>query len=171
MLKITTYTIVLGAGLILASCSESADTTEDFDVQETISQGDSDISSEAPVETENQTTEEVQTPDYAGDWEKFKTAVINQDLKAVSAFIGDNEKGVDINMMLEAFADPDFQKQLKDASFEDLEMEQEGDMNLWVFSSLVEGDDGEGNTFESGLYLYLTEQDHGLMLEDFLAAG
>jgi len=171
MLKNLTYTILLGAGFILASCSESIEIKDDSDEQQTTNQVDQDTTTDGSTETEEVTTSDSQFPDYAGDWEKFKMAVINKDVKAVSAYIGNEEKGVDIDMMLEAFADPDFQKQLKDASFEDLELEQEGDMNLWVFSSLIEGDDGEGNTFESGLYLYFTEQDHGLMLEDFLAAG
>jgi len=46
-----------------------------------------------------------------------------------------------------------------------------GEEVLLVFSATVKGDDGEGNTFESGLYLYFSQGENSLLLENFLAAG
>ena len=98
-----------------------------------------------------------------------ETAVINKDVKAVQAFAGSDN--VDALPIIEAFSDPDFLFILKKSTYDDLLANTDGYEVLLVFSAEFESDDEEGNIFESGLYLYFSQGEMGLVLENFLAAG
>ncbi|MDG1330978.1 MAG: hypothetical protein P8P74_01505 [Crocinitomicaceae bacterium] len=177
MLKTHLYilALVLGAGLF--SCAEA---TEDSDSTDTVEENQSEATADSETETETTESEDTSEPEegdeissrynYDQDFEIFKTAVINKDIKGVSAFASSDM--IDAEMLVDAFQDPDFLAMLKKATYDDLtEDTTSGDEVLLVLSCMVEGSDDEGNTFESGLYLYFSQGDPSLLLENFIAAG
>jgi len=177
MLKQHTYILVLGLTVSLFSCSEVTGESEAAsDLKETLTE----VTEETVAGEQEQTTEEIAETiqggeeissryNYDKDWEYFKTAVINKDIKSVSAFIiSDN---IDAEILIQAFSDPVFLSDLKKATYEDLKVDTSGEYVRLVFSTEVEGHDDEGNTYESGLYLYFMQGDPSLMLENFVAAG
>ena len=173
MLEKLTYILLLGLTASLFSCSEATDETLPVDTEEVST--DTEVEEE-PDQDQSESTETTEESDeissrynYDQDWEIFKTAVINEDIKGVSAFASSDE--IDAEMLVEAFQDPDFLSALKKATYEDLTVETSGDEELLVFSCAIEGSDDEGNTYESGLYLYFSQGDPSLLLENFLAAG
>ena len=178
MLKTNTYILALALSAGLFSCSE---TPEDANSTDTVEENQTETTEDnetAVVETSDSEGAEaakegdeiVSRYNYEQDWEVFKTAVINKDIKGVSAFASSDI--IDAEMLVDAFQDPDFLSALKKATYEDLKVDTErGDEVLLVFSCLLEGSDDEGNTFESGLYLYFSQGDPSLMLENFIAAG
>lgn len=107
---------------------------------------------------------------YDQDWENIKEAILNKDVKGLSAYAASD--AVDAQLIIDSFhADRDFLDQLKKASYKDLRTEDDGDRILLVFSAEVAGSDEEGNEYESGLYLYFNQGDPSLELVNFLAAG
>ena len=169
MLKKRTYILILGVTASLFSCSE-ASTESDPTVE-------IETPKEAVIEQTDSENPETITEDeaissryhYDEDWEVFKTAVINKDIKGVSAFASSDN--IDAEILIDAFKDPDFLAALKKATYDDLEVDSSGDDVFLVFSCAIEGSDEEGNVYESGLYLYFTQGETGLLLENFLAAG
>lgn len=164
------FSIILAA-LILSSCSEEPQESAPSN-QEQTNETETSNSTSPKVEEDdnvNQDSEISSRYHYDEDWEVFKTAVINKDIKGVAAFASSDN--IDAEIIVEAFSDPDFLSVLKNASYDDLEVDTSGEEVMLVFSCAVEGDDGEGNIFESGLYLYFTQGETGLLLENFLAAG
>ncbi len=167
------YLLVLGLAIGLFSCSEAVDETLAVDTEEVAA--DTEVEEEpAQAQSENPETtsedEEISSRyNYDQDFEVFKTAVINKDIKGVSAFASSDI--VDAEFLVQAFEDPDFLADLKKATYDDLTVDTSGDEVLLVFSSSVEGSDDEGNEYESGVYLYFSQGETGLLLENFLAAG
>lgn len=106
---------------------------------------------------------------YDEDFEVFKTAVINKDIKGVSAFASSDM--IDAEVIIEAFSDPVFLKQLKAGTYNDLTTDTSGKEVFLVFTATVQGDAGNGEVFESGLYLYFSQGETSLLLENFFAAG
>jgi hypothetical protein len=169
-------TLLLISFIVLNSCTDASEASEKAPKKESVL--DEEKSNPIP---EIDKVDEVETPEsnteneissryhYDEDWEAFKTAIINKDVKAVQAFAGSDS--VDAVPIIEAFSDPDFLAILKKRTYDDLEAETDGDEVLLVFSAVFEGDDGEGNIFASGLYLYFSQGHSGLVLENFLAAG
>ena len=106
---------------------------------------------------------------YDEDWNRFKEAVINKDIPGVSAFASSDM--IDSEVIVDAFGDPEFLELLKNATYNDLTTDTEGPEVLLVFSAAIAGEDEDGNVYESGLYLYFSQGETGLLLENFLAAG
>ena len=106
---------------------------------------------------------------YDQDWEIFKEAIIAKDIKTVNAFSNTNK--IDTELLIQTFEDVDFLKQLKVASYEDLETDLEGPEVRLVFSASVAGSDEDGNEYESGIYLYFLQGENNLILEEVLMAG
>lgn len=159
--------------IALNSCSETSEASEKETKEEsTPEQAEKDslpVNNEVEVPESNADNEISSRYHYDEDWEVFKTAVINKDVKAVQAFAGSDI--VDALPIIEAFSDPDFLAILRKSTYNDLKADTNGEEVLLVFSAAVESDDGEGNIFESGLLLYFSQGEMGLILENFLAAG
>lgn len=170
MLKKHTYILFLGLSVSLFSCSEaSTETNLDSDSEETTSEIEQDqpeLTSEDEVISEVEDEAPVQ---YDASWESFKTAVVNKDIKGVSAFASSDK--IDAEFVVQAFSDPEFLALLKKAKYEDLEIDNSSEEEILKFSGYLETSDDEGNIYESGLYLYFTKGETGLLLEDFQAAG
>ena len=165
--------LLLISFIVLNSCSDASEATEKAEKKESVTEQEesSPIPEIDEVETpESNTENEISSRyHYDEDWEAFKTAVINKDVKAVQAFAGSDN--VDALPIIEAFSDPDFLVILKKSTYDDLLANTDGYEVLLVFSAEFESDDEEGNIFESGLYLYFSQGEMGLALENFLAAG
>lgn len=180
MLKKQTYILVLGLTTSLFSCSEvTSESDVATDLQETIDEAKDETETAVEGEQKESTPETDEAKEegeeissrynYDKDWEYFKMAVINKDVKTVSGFISSDN--VDAETVIQAFSDPVFRADLKKATYKDLEVDTSGEDVRLVFSTQVEGHDEEGNTYESGLFLYFEQGDPSLLLEDFLAAG
>lgn len=165
--------LLLISFITLNSCSDTPEVAENAPKEESTKEQTETDSIPENDETEapesNPENEISSRYHYDQDWEVFKTAVINKDVKGVQAFAGSDE--VDAVAVIEGFSDPDFLAMLKKSTYDDLEVDTNGDEVLLVFSAVFMGDDGEGNIFESGLYLYFSQGEMGLVLENFLAAG
>ena len=161
---------ILSTGFI--SCSESSSKEEpgvknshvDSTVVESV------IEKTEEIEVVEEVDEVVESRyQYDKDWERFKEAVVAKDIRGVSAFASSD--AIDAEILIDAFSDPEFLEMLKVATYEDLETNTDGPEVLLVFSAAVSGSDEEGNEYESGLYLYFSQGEQSLMLENFLAAG
>lgn len=119
----------------------------------------------APPEDENEISSRY---NYDEEFEVFKTSVLEGNITGVSEFAGSDE--IDAEMIVEAFKDPSFAKLLEASTYDDLETDTSGEEVLLVLSLNVTGDTGNGEVYESGLYLYFSQGDH-LTLENFFAAG
>ncbi|MBL4705024.1 MAG: hypothetical protein JKY54_10910 [Flavobacteriales bacterium] len=106
---------------------------------------------------------------YDEDWERFKTALINKDIPGVSAFASSD--AIDAEMIVNAFTDSNFLKQLEAATYTDLVANTKGEEVILEFSASFSISDEEGNEYESALFLYFSQGETGLLLENFLAAG
>jgi len=106
---------------------------------------------------------------YDEDWDRFKEAVISKNIQGVSAFASSD--AIDAELLVDAFSDSDFLEQLRVATYDDLTTDIEGEEVLLVFSATMSGSDEEGNEYESGVYLYFSQGENSLLLENFLAAG
>lgn len=180
MLKKLNYILVLGVAMGLFSCSEATDESSTADTEEvsTENEGEGEEGDDATDQEESEGAETETTGEdeeisgrynYDVDFEVFKKAVIAKDIKGVSAFAGSDE--IDAEALIQLFEDPDFLADLKKATYDDLTVDDSGDEVLLVFSSSVSGSDDEGNEFESGVYLYFSQGDPSLLLENFMAAG
>lgn len=107
--------------------------------------------------------------DFEKDWERFKTAVLNNDLQGVGAFASSD--AIDSENLLLLFSDDTFKKILKDTKFADLKEVTNDSGKYLEFSATVSGSDDEGTIYESGVYLYFTTANNKLELEYYLAAG
>ena len=162
------FFLITGALLFLSACSETSEEHQESPKENILEAIVAEIQDALPTELE---TEEKAASryHYDEDFEVFKTAVINKDIRGVSAFASSDN--IDAEIIIEAFSDPDFLKQLTAATYHDLTTDTSGDDVLLVFSASMEGDDGEGNIFESGLYIYFSQGETSLLLENFLTAG
>ncbi len=103
------------------------------------------------------------------DWEIFKTAVLTKDIKGVAAFAGSDE--IDSEALLQSLSDPDILKKLESTTYSELTSETQGEFIYLVFSAEISGSDGDGNEYESGIYLYFSQGETSLILDYYLAAG
>ena len=163
------FLLIIGGALLLSACSSPNE-----EQQESPNEAISKVLAaelEANLISEEPPKEGLRSSryHYDEDFEVFKIAVINKDIQAVSAFATSDV--IDAEMLIEAFNDPDFLTLLKAATYDDLTTDTNGEEILLVFSATIQGDAGNGEVFESGLYLYFSHGDNGLMLENFLAAG
>ena len=107
---------------------------------------------------------------YDQDWENIKEAILKKDVKALGAYAASDT--IDAEEIIQAFhADADYLAQLKNSTYEDLKTETDGSEVRLVFSVTVSGSDEDGNTYESGLYIYLNQGEPSLEIVSFLAAG
>lgn len=170
MLKKHTYILVLGLTASLFSCSES-ETTDNSNPAEAVE--DNQIEAEETnldeVEMSNEDDVDSRPVSYNQDWEVFKAAVINKDIKGVSAFASSDK--VDSEFLVRAFQEPDFLDVLKETNYSDLTVELSDGEEVRVYSCELKGTDQRGNKYESGLYMYFTQGESGLLLDNFIAAG
>ncbi|MCB1138938.1 MAG: hypothetical protein KDK23_09295 [Leptospiraceae bacterium] len=107
---------------------------------------------------------------YDTDWENIKEAILNKDVRALGAYAASD--AIDAEEIIQAFhADPEYLAQLKKSTYRDLKTEIDGSEVRLVFSAMVSGSDEDGNTYESGLYIYLNQGEPSLEIVSFLAAG
>ena len=106
---------------------------------------------------------------YDQDWERFKTAVINKDIKGMAAFASSDE--IDSEALLNSLSDESFLKKLNSTTYDDLTTEEQGEFTFLVFSTEIKGTDEEGNEYESGISLYFTQGETSLLLDYYLIKG
>lgn len=172
MLKKPTYTLILGVTALMFSCSEAPeDSSASKDEGDTTDQELTVVTTDdEEIPADQMEEDEVSSRyHYDEDFEVFKTAVINKDIKGVSAFASSDN--IDAESIIQGFSDPDFLAVMKASTWEDLEVDTSGEEVLLVLSCMVEGKDDEGNTWESGLFLYFSQGEPSLLLENFFAAG
>jgi len=163
-------TVLLGcfALLSLVSCSEKEESNEvaTEHVEEVV-----EAAVIEEVAAEEVVVEEVVESKfhYDQDWDRFKEAVINQDLQGVGAFASSD--AVDAQIVIDLFADPEFLDQLKAATYDDLTVNDTEFGVQLEFSASLSGSDEEGNEYESGVYLYFSQGETSLELDNILAAG
>lgn len=166
------YLVVVAISALMISCGAKAEKeieTETVEAEVT----------EVVKEVESTESEEITDPvieevveskyHYDEDWERFKIAVINSDLQGVGAFASSD--AIDAQVVIDAFAAPDFMAQLKAATYDDLTTNDTEFGVQLVFSASVSGSDEEGNEYESGVYLYFSQGELSLELDNVLAAG
>jgi len=160
---------IIAVATLVVSCGEKQDTKVIEDAKDEITESVVEV-----VEVEeviDPVIEEVVESKYHydQDWEIFKTAIINSDLQGISAYASSD--AVDAQVVIDAFADPDFMAQLKAATYDDLSTnDTEFGVEL-VFSASVSGSDDEGNEYESGLELHFTQGELNLEFDYIMFAG
>jgi hypothetical protein len=147
----------IALSLILISCTEA--TITDPDSSEIV-----EIEDEAIIEEE-----EDDMAIYAKDWEKFKTAVANNDMKGVSAFASSDE--VDAETLLMVLSVEPYISALAGTKFEDMKVNNLDEGRAFEFYAEETGVDDEGNEVGSSVTIYFTLGDNGLELDYFIAAG
>lgn len=127
------------------------------------------MATELPTSNEPAKKTTAQRFDYPAEWEAFKEAVKKKDKEIINMM--NKAEGVDADMILMFFEDPDFMKQLQATKYSDLTANDFNGTPVVEFSATVSGKDDEGNEYESGIFLYFDESGSGLKLVNVLAAG
>ena len=118
-----------------------------------------------------QPTEEIVSKyNYDVDFDLIKTAILAKDGEALAPFC--DSESVNVEEVLMYFGDPEFSGMLEKATYDALGSEENelGEIEL-VWAGALEFTDDEGNTFESGVYLYFKQGDLNLELVRVLTAG
>lgn len=118
-----------------------------------------------------QPTEEIVSKyNYDVDFDLIKTAILAKDGEALAPWC--NSESVNVEEIILIFGDQDFADILKKSNYESLHTEENefGEIEL-VWAGAMEFTDDEGNTFESGVYLYFKQGDLNLELVRVLTAG
>jgi len=177
-----TFITLTAALALFASCSgeENKDAADKTNEKEKTEQKSDAQDQEPESETEKVTTEaeEVTAPEdeiqsrynYDKDFDFIKEAILGKDQEGLAPFCtGDM---VNAEEVINIFEDVDFAEQLKNATYESLTTnELDGGEVQLVFSGAVSFTDEEGNTFESGVYLYFKQGEPSLELDQVLVAG
>lgn len=170
---ISTSLLILASAIAFAACSNSTEEQTTSPKDEILDVLVKEVQENMPHEEETEATpleeEEINSRyNYDEEFEVFKTSVLEGNITGVSEFAGNDM--IDAEMIVESFKDPDFAKLLRASTYNDLVADESGEEVLLVLSLTVSGGAGNGEMYESGLYLYFSQGDH-LTLENFLAAG
>lgn len=106
---------------------------------------------------------------YASDWSMFRSAVQDNSLNDFNSFMGSDVS--DPEGLLSMLREEWVLSALVETPYEDLTISDYNGTEVKEFSATVEGSDDEGNTYESGVYLYFEEAPDGLKLVNVLMAG
>lgn len=106
---------------------------------------------------------------YDKEWEVFKEAVINKDIKGVSAFASSD--AVDAEFLITVMDNEILLQKLKNTKYEDLEV-NETELGVSVeFHAIETTIDEDGNEIGSAITIFFTEGDQFLELDYFVVAG
>ena len=107
-------------------------------------------------------------PAYDFDFERFKDAVKNKDIRGISAFASSD--AVDAEEVLGFFNDEDFYNKLMEMTYADL-YEQDNDGMVQLVCSVNVSGEFEGEIYESAVVLYFSKGETSLMLDTYMVAG
>jgi hypothetical protein len=106
---------------------------------------------------------------YDDEWEVFKEAIINKDIKGVSAFASSDV--IDAEALIMVMDNEIFLKKLKETKYKDLEV-NETELGISIeFHAIETAIDENGNEVGSAVTIFFTEGERFLELDYFVAAG
>ncbi len=160
---------IICGSLTLASCTEKSEEKETSQKEKT-TEHLADVTLDDSESNDSKDDAIQSRYAYDQDWENIKDAILNKDIEALVAYSGSDD--LDEELLIQQFhADQSLLEQLRKSTYKDL-TETETDKGVMLqFSATLSGSDKEGNTYESGLYLYMSQGDPNLLLEYYLAAG
>lgn len=128
-------------------------------------------STEEPTTTDTTKTDTtVQTAiTYDVEWDAFKKSVVDNDSVAFMLFVGPDVS--DPISLLRMLQEDWVMEDLNMTTYADLTVSDYDGTPVKEFSAGVEGQDEEGNVYESGIFLYFEESPAGFMLVNVLMAG
>lgn len=106
---------------------------------------------------------------YDVEFEAFKTTIVEDDSVGFMTFMGADVS--DPISLLRMLREDWVWAELSVAAYTDLTVSDYNGTPVKEFSVGVEGQDEEGNTYESGIYLYFEETPTALVLVNVLMAG
>ena len=106
---------------------------------------------------------------YDVEFEAFKKSVVDNDSIAFMPFVGADVS--DPISLLRMLQEDWVMAELSTTTYADLTVSDYNGTPVKEFSVGVEGQDDEGNTYESGIYLYFEETPTALVLVNVLMAG
>ena len=128
-------------------------------------------STEEPTTTDTTKTDTtVQTAiTYDVEWDAFKKSVVDNDSVAFMLFVGPDVS--DPISLLHMLQEDWVMEDLNMTTYADLTVSDYNGTPVKEFSAGVEGQDEEGNVYESGIFLYFEESPAGFLLVNVLMAG
>ncbi|MDG1477639.1 MAG: hypothetical protein P8Q14_10870 [Vicingaceae bacterium] len=106
---------------------------------------------------------------YDKEWEVFKEAVINKDIKGVAAFASSD--AIDAEFLITVMDNEILLQKLRETKYEDLkvnETEQGVSLEFYAIETTI---DEDGNEVGSAISIFFTEGDQFLELDYFVVAG
>tara|TARA_B110000091_G_C13672456_1_gene414330 strand:- start:189 stop:683 length:495 start_codon:yes stop_codon:yes gene_type:complete len=162
------FYILLGLLITIVSCENSAiEEPSEIGINLTVSNADIVI-----VENEEKDLVETELESrykYDKEWEVFKEALLNKDIKGVSAFASSD--AIDAEALIIVMDNEMFLQKLRETKYEDLEV---NDTKLGVsieFHVIEAGMDSDGNEVGSAITIFFTEGEQFLELDYFIATG
>lgn len=119
---------------------------------------------EAPIEVVTESKYQ-----YDKEWEVFKKAVINKDIKGVSVFASSD--AVDAEFLINVMDNEIFHQKLKETKYEDLTVNVTDSGVSIEFHAVETAIDEDGNEVGSAITIYFTEGEQFLELDYFVVAG
>jgi len=105
---------------------------------------------------------------YDKEWEVFKEAILNKDIKGVSAFASSD--AIDAEALIMVMDNEVFLQKLKETKYEDLVV-NETDVGISIeFHAIETAIDADGNEVGSAITIFFTEGEQFLELDYFFAA-
>lgn len=118
---------------------------------------------------------EMETPEieskyqYDKEWEVFKEAILNKDIKGVAAFASSD--AVDAEALIVVMDNEVLLQKLRETKYEDLTVNTT-DLGVSIeFHAIESTVDEEGNEIGSAITIFFTEGEQFLELDYFVAAG